>query len=56
MKKHTKWLGGAAVLATFTLALTACGGGSGDGGNGGGEGDAQTIEGADYNPVDRADM
>lgn len=56
MKKHTKWLGGAAVLATFTLALTACGGGSGDGGNGGGEGEAQTIEGADYNPVDRADM
>ena len=58
MNKQTKWIGAAAFVATFSLALTACSGG-GNGGDGGGDGDSaapvETKE-ADYNPVDRADM
>ncbi|WP_198411104.1 ABC transporter family substrate-binding protein [Microbacterium suaedae] len=55
MKKQTKWLGAAAIAASFSLALTACGGSpSGDGSDEPAE--AQTVEGADYNPVDRDDM
>lgn len=58
MNKQTKWIGAAAFVATFSLALTACSGG-GNGGDGGSDGDSaapvETKE-ADYNPVDRADM
>lgn len=55
MKKQTKWMGAAAIVASFSLALTACGGStSGEGSDEPTE--AQTVEGADYNPVDRADM
>ncbi|WP_197517318.1 ABC transporter family substrate-binding protein [Microbacterium karelineae] len=54
MNKQTKWLTAAAVAASFSLALTACGGSTPS--EGGGDEAPRTIEGADYNPVDRADM
>ena len=61
MSKQTKWLGAAALVASFSLVLTACGGGAEDGNtdNGGGsaeEGQAEGITGADYNPVPREEM
>ena len=61
MSKQKKWLGAAALVASFSLVLTACGGGAEDGNtdNGGGsaeEGQAEGITGADYNPVPREEM
>jgi len=60
MNKQTKWIGAAAVLATFSLALTACSGDSekpNDGSNAPSESTAPVeTKTADYNPVDRADM
>jgi len=60
MNKQTKWIGAAAVLATFSLALTACSGDadtSNNGSNTPAESEAPVeTKTADYNPVDRADM
>lgn len=64
MSKQMKWLGAAALVASFSLVLTACGGGADDGntdnGSDGGtasqEEGATTVEGADYNPVPREEM
>lgn len=50
-----KWMGAAAVAASFSLVLTSCAGDAGDGENGGGE-EAQTITGADYNPQPRENL
>ncbi len=57
MSKQKKWLGAAALVASFSLVLTACGGGAedGNGGNGDSAAPVETKD-ADYNPVDRTDM
>ncbi|GAA1725166.1 ABC transporter family substrate-binding protein [Isoptericola hypogeus] len=53
---HNRLTGSVAVAGVLALALTACG--SGDNGDGGNEptAEAQTVEGADYNPQPRENL
>ncbi len=55
MKRHQKLMGIAALGAAFALVMSGCAP-AGNGGGTSGEGEAQTVEGADYNPQPRENL
>ena len=55
MKRHQKLMGIAALGAAFALVMSGCAP-AGNGGGNSGEGEAQTVEGADYNPQPRENL
>lgn len=56
MRLQKRLAGSVAVAGVLALALTACGGGSDNGGDDTPTAEAQTIEGADYNPQPRESL
>ncbi|MCA5893126.1 ABC transporter family substrate-binding protein [Isoptericola sp. NEAU-Y5] len=56
MRLHNRLAGSVAVAGALALALTACGGGGTEGGTEETPAEAQTIEGADYNPQPRENL
>ncbi|SKC57822.1 ABC transporter family substrate-binding protein [Krasilnikoviella flava] len=56
MRLQKRLVGSVAVAGVLALALTACGGGGNDGGSDEPTAEAQTVEGADYNPQPRENL
>ncbi|MFC7876472.1 ABC transporter family substrate-binding protein [Isoptericola sp. NPDC057391] len=56
MRLQKRLAGSVAVAGVLALALTACGGGGNDGGSDEPTAEAQTVEGADYNPQPRENL